>query len=101
MGDVVTPLAGGCEDGADEGDAGRGSIGGSGTFEREAGAEEAGAEEAGADPVPPGTNCCDCMFASSASLMISTMRTTFCTPDTPRTTSVARSVSRRVAMPIR
>ena len=42
-----------------------------------------------------------CVFASSASLMISNTRTTFCTPPTPRASSVARVASRSVTRPIR
>ena len=100
-GEVVTAGCAGAEPGA-----GSGSIGGSGT--REEDDEEEGDDGValltGAGPVPP--RCAEDWFAAwlaarSASLTTSTTRTTFTTPPTPRVISVARSVSRRVAMPIR
>jgi len=94
--------------GTDPGD-GSGSIGGSGTCEDEvedAGAADEALCEGDEDDDPPMvpslfSGCCACRFANSWSLMISTMRTTLRTPEVLRATSVARSVSVRVAMPMR
>jgi len=102
----VVALPEGCVD--VEPDPGSGSIGGSGTREVEEEDDDEGvdgeADVTGAGPVPP--RCAAAWFAAwlaarSASLTISTTRTTFTTPEMPRVISVARSVSRRVAMPIR